>query len=90
MRFIVLPISDVTSIFSPSEVEGMRKSIDGTEVIMHEEILAKKKEERGEELFTDPETGEILWDPYQVYQYGTRELDSLLESPEWTSPEPEF
>lgn len=42
MKFIVLPLEDAKLIFTEQELETHRKSIDGTEVIVHEETLLEK------------------------------------------------
>lgn len=86
MKFIVLPIEDAKIIFSEKELETHRKSIDGSEVIVHEETLLEKREVlKLEELLTDID-GIIQW-TYPNYEYNTDELNNLLESDEWSSKE---
>lgn len=86
MKFIVLPIEDAKIIFSEKELETHRKSIDGSEVIVHEETLLEKRKTLGVgELSTDTD-GIIQW-TYPNYEYNTDELNNLLESDEWSSKE---
>lgn len=86
MKFIVLPIEDAKIIFSEKELETHRKSIDGSEVIVHEETLLEKRKtlELGE-LPTDTD-GTIQW-TYPNYEYNTDELNNLLESDKWSGKE---
>ena len=42
MRFIILPIEEAAEVFTPEELEYARKSVDGTQIIMHEEILLQR------------------------------------------------
>jgi hypothetical protein len=86
MKFIILPIEDAKIIFSEKELETHRKSIDGNEVIVHEEtLLEKRKTLEFRELPTDTD-GTIQW-TYPSYEYNTDELNNLLESDEWSSKE---
>lgn len=86
MKFIVLPIEDAKIIFSEKELETHRKSIDGSEVIVHEEtLLEKRKTLELRELPTDTD-GTIQW-TYPNYEYNTDELNNLLESDKWDSKE---
>ena len=85
MNFIIIPLADAAEVFTNDELEAARKSIDGKEVIVHEEILLQKKVERG--LMTLPTDGEpVVW-TYPVYAYNSKELDTLLDSDKWTSKE---
>lgn len=86
MKFIVLPIEDAKIIFSEKELETHRKSIDGSQVIVHEEtLLEKRKTLEFRELPTDTD-GTIQW-TYPSYEYNTDELNNLLENDEWSSKE---
>lgn len=86
MKFIILPLTDAKIIFSEKELETHRKSIDGSQVIVHEETLIEKRQALGlGELPTDTD-GTIQW-TYPNYEYNTDELNSLLESDEWSSKE---
>ena len=58
MNFIIIPLADAAEVFTSDELEAARKSIDGKEVIVHEEILLQKKVERG--LMTLPTDGEPI------------------------------
>lgn len=82
MRFIVIPIEDAEVVFTEEELSTMRKSLDGTKVIAHEEILVKKRNVMGFTTLPSEETGVIEW-TYPVYNYKSEELDTLLSSDEW-------
>ena len=82
MRFIVMPIEDAKMAFTEEELSTMRKSLDGTKVIAHEEILAKKRNAMGLTTLPSEETGVIEW-TYPVYDYKSEELNTLLNSDEW-------
>ena len=86
MRFIILPIEEAAEVFTPEELEYARKSVDGTQVIMHEEILLQRKTELG--FMTLPESGVAEW-TYPVYDYASEELNTLLDSESWSSEQPE-
>lgn len=82
MRFIVIPIEDAKMVFTEEELSTMRKSLDKTKVIAHEEILVKKRNAMGLTTLPSEETGVIEW-TYPVYNYNSEELDTLLSSDEW-------
>lgn len=86
MKFIVLPIEDAKIIFSEKELETHRKSIDGTEVIVHEETLLEKRQALDMSTLPTDEIGKIQW-TYPNYEYNTDELNTLLESDKWSSKE---
>ena len=86
MKFIVLPIEDAKLVFTEQELETHRKSIDGTEVIIHEETLLERREALGMSTLTTDEDREIQW-TYPNYEYNTDELNTLLESDKWSSKE---
>ena len=86
MKFIVLPLEDAKLIFTEKELETHRKSIDGTEVIVHEETLLEKRQALGMSTLSTDEIGEIQW-TYPNYEYNTDELNTLLESDKWSSKE---
>lgn len=88
MKFIVLPIEDAKIIFSEKELETHRKSIDGSKVIIHEETLIEKQQAMGMTVLSSEETGQIEW-TYPNYEYNSDELNSLLESDEWSNKEEE-
>lgn len=89
MKFIVLPLIDAQFIFTEEELVHMRKNVDETEVIVHEEILVEKRNAMGLATLPSEDTGQIEW-TYPVYNYNTDELNSLLESEEWSSKEEEI
>lgn len=86
MRFIVIPIEDMKVMFTEQELSTMRKSIDGTKVIVHEEVLIDKRNTLGLSTLPSEDTGIIEW-TYPVYNYNTTELNNLLNSSEWSSEE---
>lgn len=88
MKFIVIPIEDAQLVFTEEELNRARKNVEGTEVIVHEEILLKKRQEAGLSTLPTDDTGEFEW-TYPVYQYRSKELDDLLNSDDWTSKEGE-
>lgn len=61
MRFIIIPITDAKIVFTEKELETMRKSIDNTKVIIHEEILVAKRKAMGMAVLPSEETGQIEW-----------------------------
>lgn len=86
MKFIVLPLEDAKLVFTEQELETHRKSIDGTEVIIHEETLLEKRQALGMSTLPTDEVGEIQR-TYPNYEYGSKELNDLLESDKWSSKE---
>lgn len=82
MRYIVVPIEDVQALFSAEELEHARKSLDGSEMIVHEETLLRRREKLG--LMTLPinQDGQVEW-TYPVYEHGSPELEGLLGSEGW-------
>lgn len=88
MKFIVIPIEDARLVFTEEELNRARKNVEGTEVIVHEEILLKKRQEAGLSTLPTDDTGEFKW-TYPVYQYRSKEINDLLNSDDWTSKEGE-
>lgn len=86
MRYIVMPIEDAQVVFTDNELSTMRKSVDGTEVIVHEEILVRKRNQMGLTTLLSEETGAIEW-TYPVYEYNSVELNNLLQSEAWSNNE---
>ena len=82
MRFIIIPIEDAKTVFTEEELSTMRKSLDGTKAIAHEEILVRKRNALGLTTLPSEETGVIEW-TYPVYNYKSEELNTLLNSDEW-------
>ena len=89
MKFIVLPLEDAKLIFTEKELETHRKSIDGTEVIVHEETLLEKRQALGMSILPTDENGVIQW-TYPNYEYNTDELNTLLESDKSSNKEEEI
>lgn len=86
MRFIVVPIEDMKVMFTEQELSTMRKSIDGSQVIVHEEVLLNKRDSLGLSTLLAEDTGLIEW-TYPTYNYNTTELNELLNSKEWYNEE---
>lgn len=86
MKFIVVPIEDMKVMFTEQELSTMRKSIDGSQVIVHEEVLLNKRDSLGLSTLPTDDFGIIEW-TYPVYNYNTTELNNLLNSSEWSSEE---
>lgn len=82
MKFIILPIEDAKVLFNEEELSTYRKSIDGTEVLFHEEILLERREQLGLSILPNEDTGIIEW-TYPNYEYDTKEFDDLLHSNKW-------
>ena len=59
------------------------KSSTDTEVLVHEEILLRRREALGMSTLPINEDGTFQW-TYPVYEYNTEELNNLLVSKEWT------
>lgn len=82
MRFIIVPVEDMKVMFTEQELSTMRKSIDGTKVIVHEEVLIDKRNALGLSTLPSEDTGIIEW-TYPTYAYKSNELNNLLNSKEW-------
>ena len=82
MRFIIVPIEDMKVMFTEQEFSTMRKSIDGTKVIVHEEVLINKRNTLGLSTLSSEDTGIIEW-IYPTYTHNSNELNNLLNSEEW-------
>lgn len=82
MRYVIVPIEDAKVIFTDKELSTMRKSVDNTQVIVHEEILLRKRVSLGLDTLSNSETYE--W-TYPVYEYNTPELNNLLSSNAWST-----
>ena len=66
MKFIIVPIEDMKAMFTEQELSTMRKSIDGTKVIVHEEVLIDKRNTLGLSILPSEDTGIIEW-TYPTY-----------------------
>lgn len=64
----------------------MRKNVTDTEVLVHEEILLRKREQLGMSTLPINEDGTFQW-TYPVYEYNSQELNDLLSSTEWSKSE---
>lgn len=83
MRFVILPVEDAEVVVPQDVMAHVRKSVDGTKVLMHENLLLQYRETMGFPTLEDPDTGEIQW-TYPVYNYGDDVFADLLGGPEWT------
>lgn len=86
MRYIIIPIEDAQVVMSQDEIAHARKNVEGTQLIVHEETLVRKRNALGLNTLTSEDTGMIEW-TYPVYEYQSKELDELLASKEWTETE---
>lgn len=86
MRYIVLPIEDTKLVFTEEELSTMRKSLDNSSVLVHEEILINKRTELGLITLPSEDTGLIEW-TYPTYVYNSTELNELLNSNNWSKKE---
>ena len=80
MKFIVVTI-EWMSAHGLTPLSTMRKSKDGSKVILHEDyfnLIAKRDEE-----------GNLLLEGAEVYAHNSIELQNLLSSEEWSYPEEE-
>lgn len=77
-----MPIEDAQVVFTEEELSTMRKSVDNTEVIVHEETLIRKRNSMGLTTLPSEDTGIIEW-TYPAYDYNSSELDTLLSSDKW-------
>ena len=77
-----MPIEDAQVVFTEEELSTMRKSVDNTEVIVHEETLIRKRNSMGLTTLPSEDTGIIEW-TYPIYDYNSSELDTLLSSDKW-------
>lgn len=83
MKYIVIPIEDAQIVMTQDELEHARKSVDGSEVLVHEETLVRKRNAMG--FITLPaDNGDFEW-TYPVYEYESEELNELLNSNEWSN-----
>ena len=85
MRYIVIPIEDVSGLFTQEELEHARKSNDGSQLLVHEEVLLGKREKLGlATLPADEGSGLVEW-TYPVYESGSEALAGLLGSDGWVT-----
>ena len=86
MIYIVMPIEDAKLVFTEEELSTMRKSLDNASILVHEEILIKKRTEMGLVTLPSEDTGLIEW-TYPTYVYNSIELNELLNSNNWSKKE---
>lgn len=86
MIYIVMPIEDAKLVFTEEELSTMRKSLDNASILVHEEILIKKRTEMGLVTLPSEDTGLIEW-TYPTYAYNSTELNELLNSDNWSKKE---
>ena len=80
MKFIVVT-NEWMSAHGLTPLSTMRKSKDGSKIILHEDyfnLIAKRDEE-----------GNLLLEGAEVYAHNSMELNNLLASDEWSWPEEE-
>lgn len=78
-----MPIEDAQVVFTEEELNHKRKSVDGTQAIVHEEELLRKRGSLGVQTLPSGDGGAAEW-PYPVYEHGSAELAELLSSPQWS------
>ena len=83
MRYYVMPIEDAQVVFTEEELNHKRKSVGGTQAIVHEEELLRKRGSLGVQTLPSGDGGAAEW-PYPVYGHGSAELAELLSSPQWS------
>lgn len=83
MRYIIVPIEDAQIVFTQDELDHARKSVDGSEVIIDEPVLIRKRQAMG--FVTLPaDDGGFEW-TYPVYEHDSEELNTLLNGSEWSN-----
>lgn len=83
MKYLVIPVEDARAAgFSEEEISHMRRSADGTQAIVHEETLLRRRAAMGLQTLPSDDTGVVEW-TYPVYEHGSPELDALLSSGQW-------
>lgn len=88
MRFYKIPVEDLKMV--DPDWEHRRMNVDGTEAIIHEEILNGLVSERNKGIMTLNE-GEIEQTiPYPVYDSQSDVFKEILSSSEWTEQEKEI
>ena len=87
MRYLVIPVEDARAAgFSEKEISHMRRSADGTQAIVHEETLLRRRAAMGLQTLPSEDTGVVEW-TYPVYEHGSPELAALLASEQWDTAE---
>lgn len=83
MRYIIIPIEDAQIVFTQDELDHAKKSVDGSEILVHEETLIRKRNAMG--FVTLPtDNGDFEW-IYPIYEHGSKELNELLNGSEWSN-----
>lgn len=88
MEFVVLPVADALDM--GINIEYSRKNLLKTQVL-HKEFILEAYEKLGQVIQTlDKNDNPIIQYPeipYPVYDSNSKELDNLLNSSDWSSPE---
>lgn len=89
MEFVVLPVADALDM--GINIEYSRKNLLKTQVLLHKEFILEAYEKLGQVIQTlDENDNPIIQYPdilYPVYDSNSEELDNLLNSSDWSSPE---
>lgn len=89
MEFVVLPVAD--AIDMGIDIEYSRKNLLQTQVLLHKEFIFEAYEKLGQVIQTLDENDNPIIQypdiPYPVYDSNSEELDNLLNSSDWSSPE---
>ena len=89
MDFVVLPVAD--AIDMGIDIEYSRKNLLQTQVLLHKEFIFEAYEKLGQVIQTLDENDNPIIQypdiPSPVYDSNSEELDNLLNSSDWSSPE---
>lgn len=89
MEFVVLPVADALDM--GIDIEYSRKNLLKTQVLLHKEFILEAHEKLGQVIQTLDENDNPIIQypeiPYPVYDSNSEELDNLLNSSDWSSPE---
>ena len=87
MRYLVIPVEDARAAgFNEKDLGHARRSADGTQAIVHEETLLRRRAAMGLQTLPAGDTGAVEW-TYPVYLHGSPELAALLASEQWDTAE---
>lgn len=89
MEFVVLPVADALDM--GIDIEYSRKNLLQTQVLLHKEFIFEAYEKLGQVIQTLDENDNPIIQypdiPYPIYDSNSEELDNLLNSSDWSSPE---
>ena len=89
MEFVVLPVADALDM--GIDIEHSRKNLLKTQILLHKEFILEAYEKLGQVIQSLDENDNPIIQypeiPYPVYDSNSEELDNLLNSSDWSSPE---